>query len=43
MKTKRSLTRLVLALTQSKWLPSAALALAAVVVLAGITGCQPHH
>jgi hypothetical protein len=43
MKSKHALTRLVLALTQSKWLPSAALTLAAVFVLAGITGCQPHH
>jgi hypothetical protein len=43
MKTNHSLTRLVLALTQSKWLQSAALTLATVVVLAGITGCQPHH
>ena len=43
MKTNHSLTRLVLSLTQSKWLPAAALTLAAVVVLAGFTGCQPHH
>ena len=43
MKTKRSLTRLVLALTQSKWLQPVVLTLAVVVVLTGITGCQPHH
>lgn len=43
MKTKRSLKRLVLVLTQSEWLPSTMFALAAVLVLVGLAGCQPHH
>lgn len=43
MKTKRSIAKLVLTFTHSKWVPSAALTLVAIILLAGITGCQPPH
>ena len=43
MNTKTNLTSLALTLTQSKWLQPAVLTLAVAVLLAGITGCKPHH
>lgn len=43
MKTKDTLTSLILTLAQSKWLQPAVLTLVVAIVLVGITGCQPHH
>ena len=43
MKTKTKITRLIVTLSQSKWLQPAVLTLVVAVVLVGVTGCQPSH
>ena len=43
MKMKKTVSSVIIAVTQSKWLQPAALTLVVAVVFVGITGCQPHH
>jgi hypothetical protein len=43
MKTKNTLSSVIIAVTQSKWIRPAVMTLALVIAVLGVTGCQPHH
>ena len=35
--------RIIIAVTQSKWIRPALMVLAILVAVLGVTGCKPHH
>ena len=43
MKMKSEVINSIVAVTQSKWMRPALMALALVVAVLGVTGCKPHH
>ena len=43
MKLQNKLLNKTIAMTQSKWIQSALMALALLVAVLGVTGCKPHH
>ena len=43
MKTKNTVIRGIIAVTQSKWLRSSLLTLAILAAVLAATGCTPHH
>jgi hypothetical protein len=43
MKIRNNLFSKIIAVTQSKWLRPALMALALLVAVLGVTGCKPHH
>ena len=43
MKMKNKVINSIVAVTQSKWMRPALMALALVVAVLGVTGCKPHH
>lgn len=43
MKMKNNLLNKIIAVTQSKWIQPALMALAVLVAVLGVTGCKPHH
>ena len=42
MNLRNTVTSLVIAVTQSRWIRPAMMALALLVAVLGVTGCQPH-
>lgn len=43
MQVHSNLNSKIIAMTQSKWIQPALMALALLVAVLGVTGCKPHH
>jgi hypothetical protein len=43
MQRQNHLISRIIAMTQSKWIQPALMALALLVAVLGVTGCKPHH
>ena len=43
MKIKHTILRVIIAITQSKWLRPTLMVLVLVTSVLGATGCKPHH